>query len=164
MLLLDRTGEIDDLWPMAGDELPSSGRAFVPFSRLGEAMTCELELGVEIPNTLDLSELQPHLGRLAMISVDFPGFADGRGFSIGRKLRALGFLGRLRAAGPVISDQFTYLLQCGYDEVALPDHIVERQPINDWLAQLSLVTTGYQRGIAGRGSILDQRRDCSGQQ
>ena len=157
MQLLDRTGLIDDLWPLVTDELPAEGRALIPFARIEEALSTGLEIGVEVPNNLDPAEITPHLGRLAMISVDFPSFADGRGFSIGRKLRAEGFLGRLRASGPVISDQFTYLLQCGFDEVALPDHVAERQPIEDWLAQLSLVTTGYQRGIEGRGSILDQR-------
>ena len=31
---------------------------------------------------------------------------DGRGFSIGARLRAMGYVGRLRAAGPLIADQF----------------------------------------------------------
>ena len=158
MLLLDRTGEIDDLWPPAGEILPETGRSLVPLARLGEAQEKPLELGVEVPNTVNPADLVPHFGRLAMISVDFPSFADGRGFSIARRLRAEGFLGRLRATGPVISDQFTYLLQCGFDEVSVPDDIALRQPVEDWLAQLALVTTGYQRGLGERGSILDQRR------
>ncbi|MEM9098714.1 MAG: DUF934 domain-containing protein [Pseudomonadota bacterium] len=158
MLLLDPTGAIDDLWLKASDRLPEAGRALVPHANLDAALKTGLELGVEVPNTLDPRDLRPHLGRLAMISVDFPGFADGRGFSIGRKLRADGFLGRLRASGSVISDQFTYLLQCGYDEVLLPDDMAARQPIDDWMNQLGHVTSGYQRGISGRHSILDQRR------
>lgn len=158
MLLLDRTGAIDDLWPVSGETLPASGRALVPLARLEEALETGLELGVEIPNTTDPRDLTPHLGRVAMIAVDFPGFADGRGFSIARRLRAEGFLGRLRAAGPVISDQFSYLLQCGFDEVALPEDVAERQPAAHWLAQLDTISAGYQRGINGLGSILDQRR------
>ncbi|MEL6477997.1 MAG: DUF934 domain-containing protein [Pseudomonadota bacterium] len=158
MLLLDRTGAIDDLWPAAGETLPEAGRVLVPLARLDEALETGLELGVDIPNTTDPQLLRPHLNRLAMISVDFPGFADGRGFSIARCLRTEGFLGRLRAAGPVISDQFAYLLQCGYDEVALPEDVAERQPVGHWMAQLQTISAGYQRGIAGRGSILDQRR------
>ncbi|MBY8974926.1 DUF934 domain-containing protein [Rhodobacteraceae bacterium NNCM2] len=158
MLLLDRTGEIDDLWPVAGDVLPEAGRVLVPLSRLDEARATGLELGVDVPNNVDPKELTGHFDRIAMISVDFPSFADGRGFSIGRSLRAAGFIGRLRASGPVISDQFTYLLQCGFDEVAVPDDVAVRQPIEDWIAQLDLVTTGYQRGVGERGSILDQRR------
>lgn len=158
MLLLDRTGEIDDLWPTFGESLPDSGRALVALSDLEAASSTNLELGVEVPNNTDPVTLEPHLNRVAMIAVDFPSFADGRGFSIGRVLRELGFAGRLRASGPVISDQFTYLLQCGFDEVAIPDDVAIRQPVAHWLSQLDLVTTGYQRGVGERGSILDQRR------
>ncbi|MEM7240474.1 MAG: DUF934 domain-containing protein, partial [Pseudomonadota bacterium] len=93
MLLLDRTGEIDDLWPAAGDILPRSGRTLVPLARLAEADASPLELGIEVPNTVDPDALTTHFGRIAMISVDFPSFADGRGFSIARRLRAEGFLG-----------------------------------------------------------------------
>ncbi|MEM7176640.1 MAG: DUF934 domain-containing protein [Pseudomonadota bacterium] len=158
MLLLDRTGEIDDLWPAAGETLPEAGRIVVPLARLGEALDSDLEIGVDVPNNVDPKELTAHFGRIAMIAVDFPSFADGRGFSIARTLRSNGFLGRLRAEGPVISDQFTYLLQCGFDEVAIPEDVALRQPVSDWLAQLDLVTSGYQRGLEGRRSILDQRR------
>ena len=102
--------------------------------------------------------MKPYFDRLSLISVDFPSFADGRGFSIGRCLRRVGFKGRLRATGPVISDQFDYLLACGFDEASLPDSVAERQPPEHWAATPGRITLGYQRGLAGRGSILDARR------
>ena len=78
--------------------------------------------------------MKPHFDRLSLISVDFPSFTDGRGFSIGHCLRALGYQGRLRATGPVISDQFDFLLACGFDEVSLPDTVAGRQPPEHWAA------------------------------
>jgi hypothetical protein len=60
----------------------------------------EEDLAVEFPNDRDPADLVPWLDRLAMIRVAFPAMGDGRGFSIARRLRALGFRGRLRAAGP----------------------------------------------------------------
>jgi len=39
---------------------------------------------------------------LKMIRVDFPSFADGRGFTIARQLRRIGYTGRLRARGHVL--------------------------------------------------------------
>src|SRR6056297_2134991 len=155
MLLLDRTGEIDDLWPRTGEgePLPARGRALVDPDRLEEAAASPLELGVHLPNDADPRALAPLLPRIAMISVDFPSFADGRGFSIGRCLRLIGFRGRLRASGPVIADQFAYLLECGFDEVAVPDSVARRQPAERWMAELGAITLGYQRGIAGRTSI-----------
>ena len=43
---------------------------------------------------------------LEMIRVDFPSFADGRGFTIARVLRLRGYTGRLRARGHVLADQY----------------------------------------------------------
>jgi len=67
------------------------------------------------PKAIDISpdtnpgDLAPVLPGLEMIRVDFPSFADGRGFSIARRLRLLGYRGRLRArntpwrAGPALT-------------------------------------------------------------
>jgi uncharacterized protein (DUF934 family) len=158
--LIDRLGPAEDQWVMlsADDPLPDSGSVIVPLARLAEGLETGLELGVHLPNDTDPAGLKPHLDRLSLISVDFPSFADGRGFSIGHCLREFGFRGRLRATGPVISDQFEYLLACGFDEVLLPDSVAERQPPEHWAATPGRISLGYQRGLAGRGSILDARR------
>jgi uncharacterized protein (DUF934 family) len=158
--LIDRLGPAADHWTMlgTGEPLPESGAAIVPLERLAEAAETKLELGVHLPNDTDPKGVKPYFDRLSLISVDFPSFADGRGFSIGHCLRRLGYEGRLRATGPVISDQFEYLLACGFDEVSIPDSVAERQPPEHWAATLGRITLGYQRGMAGRGSILDARR------
>lgn len=160
-MLLDAGGEIEDLWPCIADHepLPASGRALVPAARLAEALKVKaLELGVEVPNNTDPRKLAPRFDRLTMISVEFPAFADGRGFSIATVLREQGFRGRLRASGPVIADQFAYLLACGFDEVQVPETVALRQPVEQWMAQLGRVTLAYQRGRPIRASILEQRR------
>ena len=160
-MLLDASGEIDDRWPAVPDHepLPVTGRALVPLVRLPEALKLDgLAVGVDMPNNTDARRLAPHFDRLELVSVEFPAFNDGRGFSIATVLREQGFRGRLRAAGPVIADQFAYLLACGYDEVQVPDNVALRQPVEQWLAQLSRVTLAYQRGRPVRASILDQRR------
>ena len=161
--LIDRNGPAEDIWTVvdAEEALPDGGAVIVPLERLDEALSSELELGVHLPNDTDPASLRPHFDRLSLISVEFPKFSDGRGFSIARRLRALGYQGRLRATGPVISDQFDYLLACGFDEVSVPDSVAERQPPELWVATPGRITLGYQRGIAGRGSILDARREAS---
>ena len=160
-MLLDRNGELEDLWTQVADHepLPAMGYALVPIARLEAALEHGgLYLGVEIPNHCDAQKLRPHFERLGLIAVDFPSFSDGRGFSIAAKLRERGFRGRLRASGPVIADQFAYLLACGFDEVLIPDAVALRQPPEQWARQLSAVTLAYQRGRPVRASILDQRR------
>lgn len=154
-LLIDRSGAIPDVWAQADGALPH-GPVIVPLDRLGEAVARGGAIGVHIANDTDPAVLAPHLGALTLISVAFPSFSDGRGFSIARRLRAMGFVGRLRATGPVISDQFAYLLSVGFDEVAIPDDLAARQPAEQWLAAAK-ISRFYQRGLADRSGILDAR-------
>ena len=44
----------------------------------------------------------------------------------------MGYAGRLRAAGPLIADQFRMARRVGFDEVELPDALAERQPEAQW--------------------------------
>ena len=44
---------------------------------------------------------------------------DGRGFSLARALREVGFSGLITARGRVIADQYRHLRQCGFDGVLL---------------------------------------------
>ena len=68
-----------------------------------------------------------------LICVAFPSFADGRGFTLARHLRGLGYTGRLRAKGKVISDQYAMARRSGFDEVEIPDDIAARQPAGEWI-------------------------------
>jgi uncharacterized protein (DUF934 family) len=90
------------------------------------------ELAVDFPNDRDPTELAPWLERLALIRVAFPAMADGRGFSIARRLRAMGYAGRLRAAGPLVADQLRAARRVGFDEIELPEALAARQPEAQW--------------------------------
>lgn len=70
---------------------------------------------------------------VAMIRIGFPSFADGRGFTLARHLRARGYAGRLRASGHVIADQYAMARRCGFDEVEISDDLAARQPEAQWL-------------------------------
>lgn len=92
----------------------------------------EEPLAVEFPADRDPADLAPWLDRLAMIRVAFPAMGDGRGFSIARRLRAMGYAGRLRAAGPLIADQAAAARRVGFDEIEAPDDVAARQPEHLW--------------------------------
>lgn len=65
-------------------------------------------------------ELAPHFDDVAFIAVDFPKFADGRGYSHARILRdELGYIGELRAIGDILRDQVFYLARCGFDALEI---------------------------------------------
>ncbi|HRO11376.1 DUF934 domain-containing protein [Amaricoccus sp.] len=92
----------------------------------------EEPLAVEFPNDRDPADLAPWLDRLALIRVAFPAMSDGRGFSIARRLRDMGYGGRLRAAGPLVADQLRAARRVGFDEIELPEAMAERQPESMW--------------------------------
>lgn len=162
MPLLDQDGWKSEIWVRESD---SAKDRLVPFAGLEAALALagNHALGVEVQNTVRLTQLDPHFDRLSLIAIAFPSFSDGRGFSIAKALRNAGYRGTLRAVGPLIADQFAYALACGFDEVELPEAVAARQPIAHWLAAARAFRATYQRNHqAGGLSILDQRRAARG--
>ena len=84
-----------------------------------------------------------------LIRVDFPSFADGRGFTIARLLRLRGYEGRLRARGHVISDQYAMARRAGFDEVEISDEQAARQPEGEWLFRADWRAHDYQARLRG---------------
>lgn len=162
MPLLDRTGFKADVYQRVEDgAVASHGFVVVPWSALNDALaakTRDQRLGVEVPNNIGIAELKLNLRQLALVSIVFPSFSDGRGFSLARHIRNHGFTGALRAKGPLIVDQFAYALACGFDEIELPDESAARQPWPQWQAALTTISHGYQRGYGDGLNILEQRR------
>ncbi len=90
--------------------------------------------GIDLGPDADLAQLPP-LERVAMIRIAFPSFSDGRGFTLARRLRDRGYLGRLRAQGHVIADQYAMARRSGFDEVEIADDLAARQPEDQWQAR-----------------------------
>lgn len=84
-------------------------------------------LALDLAGNARAEDLLALLPRAALIRVGFPSFADGRGFSLGRRLRDLSYRGRLRAHGAVIPDQRLHLRACGFDEVEIGADLLARQ-------------------------------------
>lgn len=73
-------------------------------------------LGVAWPNDRPVSELAPHLPRLALVALEFPSFRDGRAYTQARLLRErYQFKGEVRATGDVLRDQFLFMVRSGFD-------------------------------------------------
>lgn len=101
-------------------------------------------VGLDLASDTDPDSLNGALGDVQMVRIDFPSFADGRGFTIARQLRLLGYQGRLRAKGHVISDQYTMARRVGFDEVEISDELAARQPEADWLSRANWQAHNYQ--------------------
>ncbi|SEN91116.1 protein of unknown function [Pseudorhodobacter antarcticus] len=93
------------------------------------------EGALDLSNTDDPTALTLYLADIRLIRIDFPSFADGRGFTLARRLRMMGFAGRLRARGHVLADQYAMARRVGFDEVEINDDLAARQPADQWLAR-----------------------------
>ena len=93
----------------------------------------EAGYAIDMANTADPETLVPFFHEAAMIRIAFPNSADGRGFTLARHLRLLGYAGRLRAYGHVLSDQYSMARRSGFDEVEISDDMAARQPQDQWL-------------------------------
>lgn len=103
----------------------------------------------------DARVLLPFLDRLALVEVNFPSFADGRGYSAARILREAGYTGELRAVGDVLIDQLSHMRRCGFDAFA-PD-----APLDEDDAQRAFATWDnvYQSTTDGRRTIQELRHE-----
>ena len=84
-----------------------------------------------------------------LIRIDFPSFADGRGFTLAAELRRRGYRGRLRAKGHVIADQYAMARRSGFDEVEISADLATRQPEDQWLARANWRAHSYQNRLRG---------------
>lgn len=84
-----------------------------------------------------------------LIRIDFPSFADGRGFTLARLLRLRSYAGRLRARGHVIADQYAMARRAGFDEVEIDAPLAARQPWPQWQARANWQAHDYQARMRG---------------
>lgn len=146
------------------DVLTHVSHVVAPFDRLEEVLDGEggRPIGLALPNTAVLDGLVPHFVAFSLLTVAFPSFADGRGFSLAQRLRARGYEGELWAAGHLIPDQYGHARSCGFDGILVDDDVFARQNEADWLEAASALSLSYQAPSSGwesgPRSILELRR------
>jgi uncharacterized protein (DUF934 family) len=100
--------------------------------------------GIDLSPDADPATLLDRLHEFPVIRIAFPGFADGRGFTIAHRLRLLGYTGRLRAHGHVLADQYAMARRSGFDEVEISDDLAARQPQDQWRFRADWQRHDYQ--------------------
>jgi uncharacterized protein (DUF934 family) len=121
-----------------------NGKVIVPlkvWQAQRELLQSRTDLGVWLNSDERAEELENEAEKFSVIAVNFPKFADGRGYSIAHHLRVrLGYRGELRAIGDVLRDQMFYMQRVGFDAFEPR----EDKDINDALKSLSDFSVVYQ--------------------
>ncbi len=119
---------IEDHWHMASAdsdvaELPD-GDIIVPvtlWQKYAEVLRQRPgKVGVRLASDEEPAILASDFNALALIAIEFPNFADGRGYSAARELRThYNYQGEIRAIGDVLRDQLFLMERCGFDSFAV---------------------------------------------
>jgi uncharacterized protein (DUF934 family) len=161
MPLLKGGAVVDDPWVAFADDAatPPSGPVIVSHARwLRERDALRArngDVGVALPNATSAADIVHDLDRLALVTLEFPKFSDGRAYSQARLLRErYAYRGELRATGRVLRDQLLFMVRCGFDAF----EIAHDDPVAAWEQALAQFTVFYQPTGDGRPTAMDQRR------
>lgn len=149
-LLKDRQPVNDDPWHWVNDDQAVSDYAVISLSRWNdnkEALKAQAEAGklaLQLSSEETADQLAEQADNFALIGIDFPKFADGRGYSTARLLRErYGYNGELRATGDVLVDQLFFMQRCGFSSFALRSD----QDVDDALAAFATFSVCYQNDV-----------------
>lgn len=125
----------------------ATGKVMVPLT-VWQAQRNDLmqrtDIGVWLASDERAEALTNDLEKFSVIAVDFPKFADGRGYSIAYHLRArLGYRGELRAIGDVLRDQIFYMQRVGFNAFS----VRAGKDIHEALQGLDDFSLSYQASV-----------------
>jgi uncharacterized protein (DUF934 family) len=129
----------------SGEPVPVQGDIIVDLATWQDQREALLRrpgrVGVRLQSEDNPEVLADDAKSLPLVAVDFPKFADGRGYSTGRILRErLGFTAELRATGDVLRDQLQYMERCGFDTFELK----EGKDLQDAQGGFGEISVAYQ--------------------
>lgn len=134
----------------------AAGKVIVPlkvWQAQREALASRADVGVWIDSDERAEALKEDVARLPVIAVNFPKFADGRGYSIAYNLRMrLNYTGELRAIGDVLRDQLFYMQRVGFNAFA----VREDKNINDALKSLNDFSQPYQNSVDLKAPLFNR--------
>ena len=109
-----------------------------------EILARKQPVGIWLESNEGPESIANDLKHFTIIGVNFPKFADGRGYSTARLLRErFAYSGEIRALGDVLRDQLFLLRRCGFDAFA----VREDKDIEAALAGLKVFSDAYQAAV-----------------
>ncbi len=125
--LINQTSALDNNWTLVEEPnsgLPS-GEVLVPAPYWLDnqaALAQRGNVGIWFAGDADLAEYLELITDVPVIAINFPAFANGRGYSLARLIKERSdFKGELRAMGDVLLDQLFFMKRCGFDTYLLSE-------------------------------------------
>ena len=104
---------------------------------------------IALPLDCDDERLAAALVHSALL-ITVESFADGRAFSIAKRLRLLGFTGRIRLKGDVLPDQYAMARRSGIDDIEITQAHADRCQEADWVFRADWRNHDYQARLRTR--------------
>ena len=112
-------------------------------------------VGIWLDSNQDAADIAHAVNSFDVIAVNFPKFADGRGYSIATLLRSrYAYKGELRAIGDVLRDQLFYMQRVGFNAFA----VRADKDIHDALKALKDFSITYQGSVDEPLPLFKRRR------
>jgi uncharacterized protein (DUF934 family) len=125
--LINQTSEIENSWNLISDDEGdfSQPDIMIPAS-YWLANQAEFndrnDVAIWFAGNDNVAEFEGKLDQFSVIGVNFPAFADGRGYSIAHLLiERQNYKGELRAIGDVLIDQLFFMKRCGFNSYLLKE-------------------------------------------
>jgi uncharacterized protein (DUF934 family) len=147
-IIKDKT-VVDNNWTFIDDNAELiNGNITVSFKRFQQEKETlfkrEGAVGIRLNADDNVAELNADLGRLCLIELNFPNFADGRAFSQAWLLRnRFNYIGEIRAVGDYCADQLFYLSRVGVNAF----EPFNSEDINVTLNKLNDFSVAYQASV-----------------
>jgi uncharacterized protein (DUF934 family) len=127
--LINQTSEIENTWTLISDETSDLSQAniMIPagYWLANQAeFSSRKDVSIWFAGDANIEEFKDKLDQFAVIGIDFPAFADGRGYSIAHLIiERQNYRGELRAIGDVLIDQLFFMKRCGFNTYLLKDEL-----------------------------------------
>lgn len=117
------------------------------------------DIAVWLADDDEPADLVPDLAALPFVAVNFPKFANGRGYSTAVLLRTrYNYTGELRAIGDVLRDQFDYLTRSGFDALEPAAGKYTDAQLTAALESLQCFTEPYQKSVKHPEPLFRRQR------
>ena len=119
-----------------------------------EGQFSDITEGDGVANALPVGDVASHdqitqLLDQPIVRLEVDGFSDGRGFSVARQLRLLGFTGVVEVIGDLLPDQLPMAAASGIDAILIRAEHAERCEESQWQQKSAgNKRFGYQRAVA----------------